>query len=99
MLGVALGEIGMSLDDFDSLSLPEFSHVMEAYNHKVERDNKISWETARFMAMYFIQPYSKKPIKQTDICTFPWEKELEQVQDVDVKEVREDFKEMLATNQ
>ena len=61
MLGVALGEIGMSLDDFDSLSLPEFSHVMEAYNHKVERDNKISWETARFMVMYFIQPYCTEP--------------------------------------
>lgn len=100
MLGVALGDIGLSLESFDALSLPEFASISEAYGRKQERENMRAWETARFIAMFMVQPYSKKKLTIQDICQFSWDKnekaEKKETTQKGVDEMRKRYKELSA---
>ncbi|MGL4518450.1 MAG: hypothetical protein ACRCUJ_01760 [Phocaeicola sp.] len=70
MVGFALGGIGISLTDFDRLTIEEFEEVAAHWERFHVRD---SWEQARFTACASLQPYSKKALKVTDVCKFSWE--------------------------
>ncbi|MFA7034091.1 MAG: hypothetical protein WC166_05500 [Bacteroidales bacterium] len=87
----------MTIDDFDRLSLPEFAAVMEAATEREKRADIRTWEAARFVAMFALQPYSKKRIKATDLCRFPWEEEYqsEENEETNIKELRERFKKVI----
>lgn len=73
LLGVAVGEIGMSIADFDALAPSEFSTIAESYHTALERQSRERWEIARFNAMFALLPYSKKKLKPQDIVVFEWE--------------------------
>lgn len=86
----------MTIDDFDRLSLPEFAAVMEAATEREKRADIRTWEAARFVAMFTLQPYSKKRIKATDLCRFPWEEDNETTEEPQsVEEMRKRFKDAL----
>lgn len=72
-MGIAVGCVGMSLEDFERCTPFEFYSITEQWEQEKERRMQDDWERARFQAAVSIQPYSKKPIKPTDIIKFPWE--------------------------
>ena len=72
LTGIALGAIGMTLDDFDRIEPEEFDEVCRAWNRTQVQDG---WERARFLARCCLQPHCKQSLKATDVCRFPWDKE------------------------
>lgn len=72
-MGLALGCVGMSLDDFERCTPSEFRAVFDAWQQRQERDERRNWEQVRFLATASLQPYSKKTLKPTDVVTFPWD--------------------------
>lgn len=89
---MALGCIGMSRDDFDRCTPSEF---YEAWNRwaTLHRDGeRSSWERARVLAMYIIQPYTKSKLTARDVLPFPWDDEGEkQAVDISPEERKERF--------
>lgn len=65
--------MGMNIDDFCRCTPDMFNAIYTAYIKKEENRMKDEWERARFEAMYMLTPYSKKKLKVTDLCHFPWD--------------------------
>lgn len=61
----------MRLDDFERLDPDEFQEV---YTCWLQSHAQEDWERARFVACCALQPYSKKALKATDVCRFPWDR-------------------------
>ena len=76
MLGVAVGEIGLGVEEFYNLTFEEFAEITAAYFKKEERVYKNGWEQARFVAYYSLVPHQgkNKRLKLTDVVRFEWEK-------------------------
>jgi hypothetical protein len=78
-LGIALGYVGMSLQDFERCTPFEFSKIVEQAQKKEEDRIRLTWEQTRFISLTNLSPYSKKALKPTDIMEFPWDKKENQV--------------------
>ena len=75
MLGIAVGCIGMSLDDFMSCTPTEIAAIHEQWlNDGIAREHA-QWERARMMCMCMLQPYAKNTLSPRDVMVFPWELE------------------------
>ncbi len=74
-MGIALGCIGMSMQDFERCTPSEFKAIFDAWNGGRERLERSEWERVRMSCLCALQPYSKKKLKATDIMEFPWEKQ------------------------
>lgn len=74
-MGIALGCIGMSMQDFERCTPSEFKATFDAWNELHERDGRIEWERVRMLCFCSLQPFSKKELSLTDVMVFPWEKE------------------------
>lgn len=72
---MAVGDIGMSIDDFCRCTPAEFRAVADAWNKNEERRERSEWSRARLLATVILQPYSKSPLGPQDVMIFPWEKE------------------------
>lgn len=75
LLGIAMGCMGMSMDDFCRCAPSEFYEAYEAWNEHQERMERGAWERMRMQCLCSLQPYSKRRLKASDLMTFPWEKE------------------------
>lgn len=95
MLGIAVGAVGMSVEDFDGLTPGEFSEIYRAYAETEEARFRNGWEIARFEALYSIAPHSRKRLKPQDICTFDWEKKARRTNPEDDRETVRRTREML----
>lgn len=73
-MGIAMGCMGMGLDDFCRCTPLEFAAIFKAWQRRDERMGRTAWEQTRFLACCTLQPYSKKRLVPTDICRFLWEK-------------------------
>lgn len=71
---MAVGQIGMRLNDFCALTPSEFRSVHGRWQEAEEARERAGWERARMLATYAVQPYSKKRLKPSDLMTFPWER-------------------------
>lgn len=73
------------------MSLRQVFNALEGYGENVHQDVQLQWEIARWQAMYFVSPYTKKgkTIKAKDLIIFPWEK-----QDKIIKKSREEILEI-----
>ena len=69
---MALGSMGMNLEDFDSLTPTEFD---ASYNHFERTRIHEKWDQVRFLATASLSPWSKKSLKATDVVRFPWDDE------------------------
>lgn len=78
LLGLAMGCIGMNLDDFRRCTPAEFSVIYRFWLQHDERNVQNDWEQTRFLACCMLQPYSKKKLSPTDVCRFLWERKREQ---------------------
>lgn len=74
-MGLAMGCIGMSMDDFCRCTPSEFQQVAKAWNASLERRERTSWEQVRTSCLCMLQPHSRQRLAPTDLMVFPWEKE------------------------
>jgi len=74
LTGIALGCVGMSLDDFARCTPSEFWSICEQWRSMEDGRMRDGWEQTRFVAVAMLQPYSKKTLKPHDVAVFPWEK-------------------------
>jgi hypothetical protein len=77
MIGMAVGVIGLSLDDTYRLTPSEFNSICAAWGQHNEQMQRMSWEQARFIGHCAILPHSKKGLRPQDIVLFDWEKNTE----------------------
>lgn len=73
-MGYALGEMGMSLDDFCRLSPREFRECSEAHRHYQEQKEQARWERMRLLACICIQPHIKGKMTPQKLVPLPWDK-------------------------
>lgn len=73
-MGIALGLIKLSYDDFCRLTPTEFEHIYKAYNDKEDADYKDAWGRMRLAATVLLQPHAKRKIVPEKVIIFPWEK-------------------------
>lgn len=76
-MGIALGCIRLSYDDFCRLDFNEFAAVYKAYAEQCDTDYKDKWQRMRLLATITIQPHLKKGSKVTPekLLPLPWDKE------------------------
>lgn len=76
MLGIALGCIRLSYDDFCKMDFDEFAAVYKAYVEQRDTDFKDNWNRMRLLATITIQPHLSKKHKVTPekLLPFPWDK-------------------------
>lgn len=72
-MGLAMGCVGMCLNDFRRLTPSEFTAVFEAWQQRETYVERREWEQVRFLACSMLKPYSKKGLELTDICRFSWD--------------------------
>ena len=74
-MGMAMGCVGMSLEDFERCTPSEFHAVWECWSEKEHRRERGEWERVRMECLCSLQPWSKKKLRAGDIMEFPWERE------------------------
>lgn len=70
---MAIGVIGLSLDDACGLTLEEFNAVYDEWNTLETARYRAGWEQARFMAHCALMPNAKKRFLPTDLVQFDWD--------------------------
>ena len=70
---MAVGRIGMSIDDFCRCTPLEFSAIAEGWNEGEQARQRAAWERTRMQCTCMLQPYSKKGLKPTDVMRFDWD--------------------------
>lgn len=81
----------MSLQDFERCTPDEFNR---AYLHWERTHVREPWERARFLACCMLQPWSKKAMKETDVCRFEWDAHADGAQPHE-ESTRERFEELV----
>lgn len=74
LLGLTMGCMGMTYDDFCRLTPEEFEGVYKFYSEKAESLYKDGWERMRMQATLAVQPHVKKRLTPKELLPFPWEK-------------------------
>lgn len=69
-MALAVGSMGMSLKDFDSLTPRQFRSVLDAWQRVYIRQ---PWEQTRMLACCLLQPWSKKQLRPADVLRFEWD--------------------------
>lgn len=80
LAGIALGCIGMSLDDFARCTPSEFYAAYTSWQKMRDADRRDSWERMRILGACTLQPYSRKQLQGHDVITLPWDKETDRPQ-------------------
>ncbi len=70
---MAIGRMGMKLDDVRRLTFGEFEAIVDEWNKARETEYQDNWERMRMLATIVIQPHTKKPIPPKTLLPFPWE--------------------------
>ena len=92
-MGLAMGCVGMCLNDFCRLTPLEFTAVFEAWQQKETYAERRGWEQARFLACSILKPYSKRSLELTDVCRFSWDmKPAKEAEEEGFKELAEKFR-------
>lgn len=74
LLGIGVGCIGLSHDDFCKCTFGEFESICSAWREMNEAQHRDSWERARTLAAICIQPHVKKKITPRQLLPLPWDK-------------------------
>ncbi|MDO5395654.1 MAG: hypothetical protein Q4F07_06790 [Bacteroidales bacterium] len=74
MLGIGVGCIGLSLDDFCNCDYDEFESICRSWSEMTEGQTREAWERARMIATICIQPHLRKRISPQKLLPFPWDK-------------------------
>ncbi len=74
MMGIAIGCVGMSYDDFMWLDYGEFKSIYSAWRRCREDQEQAEWERMRMLASICISPHVKHSPTPQKLLPFPWEK-------------------------
>lgn len=90
---MAVGCIGMTVDDFCRCTPLEFSKVYECWAEGEQRRERAAWERTRLECTTMLQPYSKRGLKPTDVMKFAWDSGHfeDESEMLSAKEIRERF--------
>lgn len=77
-MGIAMGCMGMSMDDFCRCAPSEFHAAYEAWSEMRQREEQGMWERMRMQCLCSLQPYSRSKLTPRDIMRFPWEAKSEE---------------------
>ena len=77
LLGMAVGRIGMSVDDFCRCTPLEFSAIAQGWNEGEQQRERSAWERTRMLCTTMLQPYSKKRLEPQDVMRFAWDREMQ----------------------
>lgn len=72
LLGIAVGCIGMSRDDFDRCYFDEFDAICRAWREHEDAATRDAWERTRLLAAITIQPHVKKKVTPRQLVQ-PWD--------------------------
>ena len=72
-LGVAMGCMHMSLDDFQTLRPAEFIAAADAWQSSQDADVRRSWEIARTVAAILLQPHARRRLTGRSVLQLPWD--------------------------
>ena len=72
-MGTAVGDIGMTVDDFCRSTPAEFAAVAKARNAAEQRRERAAWERVRLQCTCALQPYSKRRLDPQDVLRFAWD--------------------------
>ena len=70
---MAVGAIGMSVEDFCRCTPAEFQAVAEAWGKAEERRERAEWERTRMQCVCMLQPYSRNRLDPKEVLRFKWE--------------------------
>ena len=87
-MGLALGCIGMSMDDFCRCTPSEFRAVYGGWRDMAEGLRREAWERTRMECLCSLQPYSKKRLAAEDIMRFAWDDAEDGREDEEKKSLR-----------
>ncbi len=73
MLGHAIGVLGMSVSDFESLTPEEFTATCRAWSNYQEDMLHGDWERMRMLATITVQPHVKGKMTPQKLLPLPWE--------------------------
>lgn len=96
LLGMAVGRIGMSVDDFCRCTPLEFSAIAQGWNECEQQRERSAWERTRMLCTTMLQPYSKKRLEPQDVMRFAWDDDpngdaTDEAEQLTAKEIRERF--------
>ena len=66
-------QIGLGVLRYSPSVFYELMAAMKGAADAEERAYQQQWTQTRWLASLLLQPHSKKGIKPSDLCTFPWE--------------------------
>ena len=77
-MAVAVGKIGMRIEEFYDLTYDEYLSILNAYNEKVQDKHRDDWERARRIAFHSMLPHVKKGAMKAveDAFPLPWDEEV-----------------------
>lgn len=75
-MGIALGCIGLSYDDFCRMDFEEFASVHQAYTEQRDTDFKDAWMRMRMLATITLQPHLNKGqrLSPEKLLPLPWDR-------------------------
>lgn len=73
LLGIAMGRVGMSMDDFCRCAPSEFSRIVEAYRLREETAYRAGWEQTRIQVVSVANMFSKHPLRPEKTFPLPWD--------------------------
>lgn len=72
---LALGEIGLTVDYFYTLTPRLFSNIVEGFIRREKRLNQTNWEQTRLLFYSILKPYLKdKSVTAEKLLPFEWDK-------------------------
>lgn len=74
LLGLAVGCIGMSFEEFCACDFDEFEHITRAWHSMIDEQNRDDWERMRILATICIQPHTKKKLTPKQLIPLPWDR-------------------------
>lgn len=95
LFGIAVGQIGMSVSDFEMCTPSEFESAVKMWHEKEEARLQSRWKMVRTMTTIMIQPHIKKKITPTSLLPFPWDKPKEKASPISRDEQRRRFYDLM----
>ena len=70
---MALGRMGMRLDDLRRLTVDELEEAVRQWSEREEARYRDEWERMRLLATICIMPHTKKRVTPQGLLPLPWE--------------------------
>ena len=72
-MGIAMGRVGMSRQDFEHCTPSEFSAIVKEYRAREEALHRDGWERTRTQVVSVINLFSRKGVSAKKMFPLPWD--------------------------